>query len=118
MCELCSYKSRFIIYNKLLGRLNHFDVAKTLALGSAAVYKHTLKFGLREGLLLIKAPKQQIYKSRFNTEMKQGMSTQQQDQHWIAGATEAQQLNPGAPDQRQASSPNQRKWKFLGRSHD
>ena len=49
--------------------------------------------------------------------MKQNMSTQQQDQHWIAGATEAQQLNPGGPDQRQASNPNQLKRKFLGRSH-
>ena len=32
------------------------------------------------------------------------MSTQQQDQHWNAGVTEAQQLNLGGPDQRQASS--------------
>ena len=30
------------------------------------------------------------------------MSTQQQDQHWNAGATEAQQLNTGEPDQRQS----------------
>ena len=27
------------------------------------------------------------------------MSTQQQDQHWNAGGTEIQQLNPGMPDQ-------------------
>ena len=40
------------------------------------------------------------------------MSTQQQDQHWNAGATEAQQLNPVGPDQRQASSQDQLKWKF------
>ena len=30
------------------------------------------------------------------------MSIQQQDQHWNAGATEIQQLNPGGPDQRQS----------------
>ena len=29
------------------------------------------------------------------------MSSQQQDQHWIAGATEIQQLNPDGPDQKQ-----------------
>ena len=45
------------------------------------------------------------------------MSTQRQDQHWNAGVTEAQQLNTGGLDKRQASSPNQLKWKFLGRSY-
>ena len=33
------------------------------------------------------------------------MSTQQQDQHWNAGATEIQQLNIGGPDQRQNIEP-------------
>ena len=33
------------------------------------------------------------------------MSIQQQYQHWNAGATEAQQLNPGGPDQRQSIKP-------------
>ena len=33
------------------------------------------------------------------------MSTQQQDQYWTAGATEAQQLNPGGSEQRQGIKP-------------
>ena len=33
------------------------------------------------------------------------MSTQQQDQHWNAGAQEIQQLIPGGPDQRQIIKP-------------
>ena len=30
------------------------------------------------------------------------MSSQQQDQHWNAGAKEIQQLRPGGPDQRRS----------------
>ena len=33
------------------------------------------------------------------------MSTQKQDQHWNAAATEIHQLNPGGPDQRQSIEP-------------
>ena len=33
------------------------------------------------------------------------MSIQQQDQHWNAGATGVQQLNPGGPEQRQSIEP-------------
>ena len=45
---------------------------------------------------------------------------QQQDQHWDAGATDIQQLNPFGPDQRQniKSRPNKLSYKYLGRSWD
>ena len=44
------------------------------------------------------------------------MSTQQQDQHWNARATEIIQLNPSASlTKDRASSPNQLDWKYLGR---
>ena len=45
------------------------------------------------------------------------MSAQQQDQHWNAGATEIQQLNPGGPDQRQSIEPQPTSVKVLGQSH-
>ena len=52
--------------------LNRVEVATILALGSDQfIYIHKEFFGAREGFLLMKAPKQQTYKSRFNTEMKQ-----------------------------------------------
>ena len=43
-----------------------------LALGSAVVYKHTTYLFCVADLKLINASRQQTYKSRFNTEMKQG----------------------------------------------
>ena len=68
-------------------------------------------FGPHVGLLLINAPKQQTYKSGFNTEMKQDeYSTAKSTlKRWSNRATEAQQLNPSGPEQRQASSPDQLK---------
>ena len=52
--------------------LNRFHARAAFALGSAVGHNHTFKlFSPREGLLLIHASKQETYKSRFNTEVKQ-----------------------------------------------
>ena len=45
------------------------------------------------------------------------MSTQQQDQHWNAGAKEIQQLNQGGPAQRQLIKPQPTSLNALSRSH-
>ena len=45
------------------------------------------------------------------------MSSQQQDQHWNAGAKEIQQLNPDWDDQRQIIKPQPASLNVLGRNH-
>ena len=74
-----------------------------LALGSAVVHKHTNYSVQVKDFSSMRQKTKHI--NQDSTLRWNKMSTQRQDQHQNAGATEVQQLNPGGPNQRQSIKP-------------